>query len=96
MMRSIRKHVPQRTCVACRQTRPKQELIRLVHIPDGSIEVDTGGRKTGRGAYLCQAQECWEIGLKGDRLEHALRITLSRDDREQLIRYKELVSDQRE
>ena len=79
--------------MACRKIRPKQELIRLVHIPDGSIEVDTSGRKTGRGAYLCQAQECWEIGVKGSRLEHALRTTLSQDNREQLIRSRELISD---
>ncbi len=86
-MRSIRKHIPQRTCVACRQVRHKQELIRLVRISNGSVEVDTSGRKSGRGAYLCQAQGCWEAGLKGGRLEHALRTTLTQNNRDQLIRY---------
>jgi len=81
------KHVPQRTCVACRKVRPKRELIRVVCISDGSVEVDTGGRKAGRGAYLCRVQECWQIGLKGSRLEHALRATLTQDNREQLIEY---------
>jgi len=79
--------------VACRKTRHKQELIRLVLIPDGSVEVDAGGKKPGRGAYLCQAQECWETGLKGGQLEHALRTTLSQDNREQLIKNRELISD---
>jgi len=69
----------------------------LVRISDGSVEVDTGGRKAGRGAYLCQAPECWEVGLKGGRLEYALRTTLTQDNREQLITYgknilKELIS----
>ncbi len=81
------KHVPQRTCVACRKVKAKRELIRLVRVSDGSVEVDTGDRKVGRGAYLCQEQECWEAGLQGGRLEHALRATLSRDNREQLIAY---------
>jgi len=86
-MRSIRKHTPQRTCVACRKVKAKQELIRLVRISDGSIGVDTGGKKAGRGAYLCRAKECWEVGLKGSRLEHVLRTTLTQDNREQLIRW---------
>jgi len=63
--------------VACRKINTKQELIRLVRVADGSVEVDTNGKKAGRGAYLCQAQECWEIGLKGKRLEYTLRTTLT-------------------
>ncbi len=85
------KHIPQRTCLACGKVRPKQELIRLVRISGGGVEVDTGGKRTGRGAYLCPAPECWEIGLKKGRLEHTLRTALTQDNREQLIRYgKEL------
>ena len=83
------KHVPQRTCVACRKVKAKRELMRMVHISDGSVEVDTGGKKTGRGAYLCRARECWEMGLKGGRLEHSLKTTLTQDNREQLIRLGE-------
>ncbi|MFC2072117.1 YlxR family protein [Chloroflexota bacterium] len=80
------KHIPQRTCLACRKIKAKQELIRLVRTSDGSIEVDIGGNKmTGRGAYLCPAPECWEIGLKGNRLEHSLRTTLTQENRERLI-----------
>jgi len=73
--------------VACRKVRAKRELVRLVRIADGSVEVDTSGKKAGRGAYLCPAQECWEAGLKGSRLEHTLRTTLTQDNREQLIQY---------
>lgn len=81
------KHIPQRTCVACGRIRPKRELIRLVRIADGGVEVDSGGRKAGRGAYLCPAAECWEVGLKGGRLEHTLRAAITPDNREQLIKY---------
>jgi len=73
--------------VACRKVKPKQELIRLVRISDGSVEVDTRGKSVGRGAYLCP--ECWEIGLKGSQLERALRITLTQDNRAQLMRTAE-------
>ena len=73
--------------MACREIRDKQELIRLVRISDESVEVDIGGKKAGRGAYLCRAQECWETGLKGGRLEHSLRTTLTQENREELIRF---------
>ena len=65
----------------------EQELFRLVRTSGESVEVDIGGKKAGRGVYLCLAQECWEIGLKGGRLEHSLRTTLTQDNREQLIRF---------
>ena len=86
-MRSIKKHTPQRTCVACRKVNAKRELIRLVRISDGSVEVDTSGKKAGRGAYLCRTWDCWEIGLNGGRLAHSLRTSLTQDNREQLIRH---------
>ena len=73
--------------MACRKVKAKQELIRLVRISDGSVEVDTGGKKAGRGAYLCRSQGCWEVGLKGSQVEYVLRTTLTQDNREQLIRY---------
>ena len=84
---NIRKHTPQRTCVACRKVKAKQELIRLVRVSDGGVEIDTSGKKAGRGAYLCRSQGCWEIGLRGSQLEHVLRTTLTQDNREHLIKY---------
>lgn len=75
--------------MACRKIKAKQELIRLVRISDESVEFDIGGKKTGRGAYLCPTQECWEIGLKGSQLEHCLRTKLTQDNREQLIKTAE-------
>ena len=81
------KHIPQRTCVACGQVRPKRELVRLVRIAEGGVEVDSDGKKVGRGAYLCPAGDCWEVGLKEGRLEHALRTAIAADNREELIKY---------
>ena len=86
-MTSKNKHIPQRTCIACRQSKAKRDLIRVVYTNDGAVEVDLSARKSGRGAYLCPQKDCWEIGLKGNRLEHALRAKLSSDDRRALIEY---------
>jgi len=68
------KHIPLRTCVACRETKPKRELVRVVLLPDGTIEVDETGRQNGRGAYLCRQHSCWQTALKRGSLKHALRI----------------------
>jgi predicted RNA-binding protein YlxR (DUF448 family) len=87
MLPAAAKQVPQRTCVACRKVKAKRELIRLVHSAESKIEVDTGGKKKGRGAYLCPERTCWEAGLKGNQLEHALRSHLTEENREQLMTY---------
>lgn len=75
---------PQRTCVACRSSRAKRELVRLVRSAEGRIEVDPTGKKSGRGAYLCRRPECWQEALRKDRLSYALRTKLSKTDREAL------------
>jgi predicted RNA-binding protein YlxR (DUF448 family) len=79
------KHKPQRTCIACRRLADKRELIRLVRTAGGSVEVDVGGKESGRGAYLCRSRSCWQTGLKGDRLERVLRTTITEDNRRQLV-----------
>ena len=80
--------IAQRTCLACRRIKDKGTLLRLVRTPDG-VEIDRSGKKTGRGAYLCPVRACWESGLKGDRLAHALRGSLTGDNREQLLKSAE-------
>ncbi len=62
------KHVPMRTCIACKTTKSKRELLRVVHTPAGSVELDPGGKKSGRGAYLCAKRSCWENVLKSKKL----------------------------
>jgi predicted RNA-binding protein YlxR (DUF448 family) len=75
------RHVPQRTCVACRSTNAKRELVRVVRAPDGSVTIDVSGKRSGRGAYLCSAPECWESGLKRGVLTRALKIeAISEED----------------
>ena len=72
-----RKHVPYRTCVACRTPRPKRDLIRVVRTPDGQVVVDERGKENGRGAYLCAQRACWTEALKRQHLSRALRADLS-------------------
>lgn len=71
------KHVPLRTCIACRQERGKRELVRVVRTPEGVVQVDSTGKQAGRGAYLCRARGCWDQVLSGSRLAAALKTTLT-------------------
>jgi predicted RNA-binding protein YlxR (DUF448 family) len=75
-----RKHVPMRTCIACRRKQPKRELLRVVRRPEGSIELDPKGKLSGRGAYLCPERDCWELALDGAKLARALKCQVAADD----------------
>jgi predicted RNA-binding protein YlxR (DUF448 family) len=76
------KHIPQRTCIGCRETLPKRELMRIVRTSQG-VRYDPTGKEDGRGAYLHDKKSCWEQALKGS-LAHALKTELSQSDKEHL------------
>lgn len=78
------KHIPLRSCVTCRESKPKRELVRVVRVSDDRVEIDRTGKKNGRGAYFCPAQECWEGGRKRKALNHALSMTVSTDNWDEL------------
>ena len=73
------KKVPMRMCVGCREMKPKKELIRVVHSPEGEVSVDLTGRKPGRGAYLCPKEECLNRALKQKQLERTFSAPLSEE-----------------
>ena len=66
------KRYPARTCVACRTTRQKRELVRVVRTPDGRVVLDESGRLAGRGAYLCRDGSCWRLAVEKGSLQRAL------------------------
>ena len=80
-------HSPQRTCIACRTVRAKRELVRIVRTPEGNVQADPTGKKSGRGAYLCRQRACWETLLNSPgRLNQALALEtpVSQNDLAQL------------
>ena len=86
------KHIPQRTCVGCREVMPKRKMVRIVRTSNG-VQVDPTGKLSGRGAYLHDRRECWERGLKG-ALAHALKTTLTADDRAHLENFMNTLADE--
>lgn len=85
------KHIPQRTCVGCRQVLAKRSLTRIVKTDTG-IKIDSSGKLPGRGAYIHNQISCWQSALKG-KLANALRIELTEDDRFVLKEYMESLAD---
>lgn len=81
------KHVPQRTCIACRTSAPKRSFVRVVRTPAGEVVVDPTGKKSGRGASICGTRACWEKALAGTLLDRALRIQVRAEDRAALRAY---------
>jgi uncharacterized protein len=71
------KKIPYRTCVGCQLKKPKKELIRIIRTPEGLIEIDVTGKKSGRGAYLCYNMECFKNAAKKGRLNKALKVEIS-------------------
>ena len=79
------KHIPQRTCVGCREVLAKRSLMRIVRTAQG-VKLDPVGKIDGRGAYVHNKRSCWERALKG-ALAHALKTELSEQDCQVLREY---------
>ena len=67
------KHVPQRMCIACRGHDAKRGLHRIVRTPEGPVKLDSTGKRSGRGAYLCSNPACWDRALSTGLLARALK-----------------------
>jgi uncharacterized protein len=73
------KKIPQRMCTGCMEMKPKKELIRVVRSKEGEVSIDLIGKKPGRGAYICKAQECLAKAFKTKRLEKNLETHISEE-----------------
>ena len=89
------KKIPMRMCVGCREMKPKKELLRAVRSPEGTVSLDTTGKKPGRGAYCWFNAECLRRALKQGQLDRQLEVKLSPEVNEQLTQtMNELLSRQ--
>jgi uncharacterized protein len=77
---------PIRTCIACRSTSDKKELLRMVRTEDGGVEIDPTGKKSGRGAYVCHSVDCVAAAAKKKALARALRTAVPAEFVEELMR----------
>lgn len=62
---------PFRTCVACRASRPRDEMLRFARAPDGALGFDVRARLPGRGAWTCARPECVRRAVEKGGFERA-------------------------
>ena len=72
-MSIVEKGGPQRTCIACRQIRNKQQLVRYVVAPDGAVLVDYRQRLPGRGTYTCIVKDCLLNAVKKNSFQRGFK-----------------------
>ena len=70
------KKIPMRKCVGCNESKSKKELVRVVRSPEGEISLDTTGKKSGRGAYICPSAECLKRAVKSKRIDKILETSV--------------------
>ncbi len=70
---AVMKKVPERMCIGCRTAHPKREMIRIVRSPEGEFSVDLTGKKSGRGAYICRKEDCFNAAVKEHSFEKSFK-----------------------
>ncbi|MBR6208137.1 MAG: YlxR family protein [Oscillospiraceae bacterium] len=78
------KTIPIRQCLGCRIQKPKNELVRVVRSPEGTVSIDGRGKAPGRGAYLCRDSQCLRKAVRSKALERALGVPIPEDVMERL------------
>ena len=63
-----------RKCVGCKEMIDAAGLIRIAYTKDSTFTVSAGKSKLpGRGAYICQNQNCFDLAKKTKGLERSLK-----------------------
>ncbi len=65
-------------CTACREMKPKRELVRVVKTKDGEIHIDTTGKLAGRGAYVCKSAQCLKKAEKSNTFAHTFQMNIDK------------------
>ena len=80
----MQKKIPMRQCLGCREMKPKAALVRVVRSPEGEIALDTKGKASGRGAYVCKDSACLKKARKSKALERSLETQIPEEIYERL------------
>ncbi len=71
-MEQKQKKTPERQCLGCNMHAPKNQLLRVLRTPEGSVVLDFTGKKSGRGAYICKNVACFTKARKSGRIARSL------------------------
>jgi predicted RNA-binding protein YlxR (DUF448 family) len=74
-----------RRCIACRQSKPQDELIRFTLSGEGRIVPDQNKTRDGRGFYLCRDSECIETAIKRKAFNRCCKRNVGADEIKKVI-----------
>lgn len=75
---------PMRMCIACREMKEKQGLIRIVKT-ESDVFIDYKGKTNGRGAYVCNDINCIKKCVKTKALNRAFKTEISQQTYDKLL-----------
>lgn len=61
------------------ESKPKNELIRIVSGPEGDLLQDLTGKAEGRGVYLCKDKVCIDQAHKKRALARSLKRSITEE-----------------
>ncbi len=65
-----------RTCVGCRQSGSRADLLRIVHTQN-TLSFDLDKSKPGRGCWIHPKNSCFSAAITGNSIPRALRVKVN-------------------
>lgn len=68
----------ERMCVACRNRKPKEELVRIAN-DNGYAKIDNLKKCSGRAVYVCKNEKCVNLFIKSNAVKRLLKTDSSNE-----------------
>lgn len=81
------RRTPYRTCFVCGNKLPKIDLTRISKSTTKHVIVDLCSQGGGRGAYICQNNECKNKASIETKLEKALKMSITLEQQKTIQDY---------
>ncbi len=78
-----------RKCAGCGQIFDREKMIKITYSKDkNEIFINPDSKKFGRSVYLCYNKMCIENALKKNKIQKALKTTISEELKGKLIEFE--------
>lgn len=78
------KKLHMRRCIACMQSKPKNELYRIVRCSDSIVRFDSTGKMSGRGTYICSI-DCLNKAIKTKKISKEFDLNISQENYQSIL-----------
>lgn len=76
---------PLRKCTGCGEVKEKKALVRVVRNKENEFFIDKTGKMNGRGAYVCDDEDCFLKAIKNKGFERSFKQGISKEIYEKLM-----------